>query len=287
MRAWTPATIATNDVDFVINCYERTYRQVLRPGFVAELAASQKFEFASVTVLINNVLDYHEANRLRLELLASDQPPTRVEFVKDHLEEALTATGLRPRHLRRLPHFTDCCLVAAVLPGPTWFCYWDTDARLREPTDWITPVIDYMNSHPSHGIGNPNNWHAGLAEREAIHREGDFVIGYGFSDVAFLARRADLARPIYRKLAPASWRFTLSHIEPVFEQRIDAWMRRQGRTRVTYLPATIDHVTDAGTNYPQTLNLRERIRRAAFRRSVPLAARLSRHPTCRNLPYPN
>jgi len=265
------------DVDFVVNCYERTYRDVLRPGFVRDLAAQQKYPFASVTVLINNVGDPSDAERL-----ARACDVDRVLFVADQLEGALHRTGLSHRHLRRLGHFTDCCLVAVTLDGPEWLCYWDADAALREPHDWITPSLGYAASHPEVAVLNPNNWHEGLAEREALLVEGDIAVGYGFSDVAFLARRSEFGRPIYRHVAPASWRYPLAHVEAIFEQRLDAYMRTKGRLRATYLPATVTHPDSVGVNYPD-LGVRERGRARAFR-AVQRGLRKVQHPAVRAWP---
>lgn len=252
------------DVDFVINCYERTYRDVLQPGFMAARVAEQRFSFASVTVLVNNVNDDRgDAERLAKELLAADPVVSRVEFVEDHIAAAFAKTGLSARRIRRLPHFTDCCLVALTLPGPDWLVYWDADGRLREAADWISPMIAYMEHHPEIAVGNPNNWHEGLAEREALEVDGDVAVGYGFSDVAFLVRRSEFARPIYRKICPASWRYPLAHVEAIFEQRADAYMRRTGQTRATYLPVVVTHEAEAGVNYPAG-GLRERARRKAL-----------------------
>lgn len=272
--------MTTPDVDFVVNCYERTYREVLAPGFVEGLRAQQMFDFATVTVLINNVDDRADAEQLARRQLERGEA-TRAVFVADELGPALDRTGLHRRHLKRLPHFSDCCLVAVCLEGPAWLAYWDAGAELREAGNWIGPTIDFMERHPEVVVGNPNNWHEGLAEREALTIDDDIAIGYGFSDVAFLVRREALAAPIYRRIAPASWRFPLAAVEPIFEQRVDAWMRRTGGLRATFLPLTVTHPAEAGANYPAR-GYRERIRGRAQRRALELAARFS-HPALR--PY--
>lgn len=248
----------TERVDFVVNCYERTYRRLLAPGVLTGLVLQQRFSFASTTLLINNVDDRADAARMASQAIERGDVD-RAEFVSDHLPAALSVTGLLPRNLARLPHFTDCCLVAVTLPGPEWLVYWDADATLLKPLDWVSPLIDFISQHPKVAIGNPNNWHDGLAEREALEIIGEVAVGFGFSDVAFLARRSDLARPIYRKVAPASWRYPLAHVEPIFEQRVDAWMRRGARMRATYLPAVVTHPEAVGINYPDA-GLRERFR---------------------------
>lgn len=270
--------VPVDSVEFVVNCYERTYRGVLRPGFVQGLAAQQHYSFAGISVLVNNVDDRRDA-----ELRAADCGADRVVFVQDRLQEALRRTGLvRRRHLRRLQHFTDCCLVAVTLEGPEWLCYWDADAALHEPTDWLSPALKYAHTHPEIAVMNPNNWHLELAEREALQIDGDMAIGYGFSDVAFLARRSEFAQPVYRYFAPAAWRYPLAHVEPIFEQRVDAYMRRTGRLRATYLPAVVTHPDRVGLNYPPT-GVREWLRRWVFR-VVARALRPSQHPAVRAWP---
>lgn len=275
------------NVDFVVNCYERTYRKVLQPGFVSGLAAAQQFKFASVTVLINNVVDREDGQRLADQLLSDDPGVTRVLWVSDHLDSALSQAGLRGRHIARLPHFTNCCLVAVSIDGPEWLCYWDADAHLEQEQDWITPTVAFMETNPRVLIGGLEGQFLGnpmskLAEREAIGLDSGFALGYGFSDIAFLARRADLARPIYRRVAPASWRYPLAHVEPVFEQRIDAYMRTTGRLRATRLGEYWTHEEVLGTNYPASA-LREKVRRRLQRFILRTVSRID-HPALR--PWP-
>jgi hypothetical protein len=271
------------DVDLVVNCYEKNYRQVLTPGFMAGIADAQKFAFTEVTVLVNNVEDRQHASEMAQELIGSGSGVSRVEFVSDHIDGALRACHLNQRHLAKIPYFTNCALVAVSLNGPRWLCYWDADCTVREPMDWITPVTDAMDDDRRIAIGNPNNWHPGLAEREALELRGDIAIGYGFSDQAFLARRSDLAADIYRRVwrSPASWRYPMIETAAIFECRIDAWMRTSARTRATYLPAVYVHPPVGGENYPKTLRFTERARRKAVLTVGALAFRASDHPSCR------
>lgn len=248
-----------------------------------QVVASQRFTFSEVTVLVNNVIDRSRAEVLARRLLDSGSVVTRVEFVSDHLPLALRQCGLSRRDMRRLPHFTDCLLVACTLPGPPWVCYWDADARLSNPSDWISPVLAEMRADPRHMIGNPDNWHSGLSEAEAMTVHGGIAVGYGVSDVALLGRRAELGRRIYKYIAPASWRYPLSAIAPVWEQRVDAYMRRNQRTRVTALGSRIEHRGEVGTNYPRT-GPRERLRGGVLRRVRVLSDRVSSHPAMRAWP---
>ncbi len=51
-------------VDLVVNCYQRTYRNVLSPGFMAAREQSVRFSFTRKVVLINNVADRDHATSL-------------------------------------------------------------------------------------------------------------------------------------------------------------------------------------------------------------------------------
>ena len=80
---------------------------------------------------------------------------------------------------------------------------------------------------------------------------GDFSLGHGFSDQLFLARRAELAAPIYTTRCLAELRYPLAHIGPVFESRVDAHMRHHGRLRATWTRARYIHPeTNVGGSYP-------------------------------------
>ena len=169
------------------------------------------------------------------------------------------------------------------LTGPPWVLHWDADVRLREPIDWVTPALVRADVDARIAVANPQSWFPGLAEREALAVSGGLAVGYGFSDQVFLARREDLARPIYRKTAPAAWRGPLSHVAPIFEQRVDAWMRRTGRLRCTVLAATYEHDAEFGAGYPDG-GLRGRARGAVLRRASRAAAAVSAHPAMRAWP---
>lgn len=259
-------------VDFVMNCYERTYRQVLSTGFIAdEMSKHGSFSFDQVTVMINNVDEPGDAVDL-----AKSCGADRYLIVSDCLGDAVSRTKYPARGLRSLKHYSDCILTAVCAPGPDWMVYWDAEATLRDPVDWISPSIEFMRADPRIVVSNPESW-LQLAEREAQARIESFAVGYGFSDHAVLARRSELARPIYRSWAPASWRYPLAPWEAVFEQRLDAFMRRHGRLRATYLPATYEHFGAVGQGYPEP-TIRSRALGKAQRRLGGIASSISSHP---------
>jgi len=256
------------EVDLVVNCFERTYRGVLDGELLRDVAAESHFPFANRTVLINNVDDRSDA-QARADAAVARGALDRSVFVADELEGALEQTGLGREDLGRVAHYSDAPLVAVTMPGAPWLVYWDADVHLREPADWITPAIELMERDPRVLVANPN-WVDATLDREAVEQAGDFTLGQGFSDQLFLARRSELASPIYGQRCLALYRYPLSHVADVFEARVDAYMRHADRLRATYRPVTYVHPAEgAGASYPAE-SMRERLR--AIRHAAVLAA---------------
>jgi hypothetical protein len=244
------------NVDFVVNVFERTYRRALAPGALAALAAQQRFPFVRRVVLINNTVDAVDAERRAQRLLDAGEIDAYYR-VADHLQQALGLTGLRREELEPLLHYSDGPLVAATLPGSPWFLYWDPEARLAQPLDWITPALKLIDedirvivANPSWEPPNPDGLRPGV-EREAIFMRDGFAVGHGFSDQVFLARRAVLASPIYSQRCIVSITYPGAHKATVFEARVGAHMRHHGGLRATSLATT--YVTDqdeGSSSYP-------------------------------------
>jgi hypothetical protein len=230
-------------VDLVVNSFERTYREVLSPGFFEGLEDQNRRSFARKLALINNVSDRDDA-LARARTLLERGEIDGFELVSEHLDQALITTGLTRAELEPLLHYSDCVLVAATQPGSPWILYWDAEARLVEPVDWVGPALDLLQHDPRLLVANPS-WEPAApdgtrpgVEHEAIEIAKGFSIGRGFSDQLFLARRSELAAPIYRERCLAQIRYPTAHLAAIVESRVDAHMRHHGRLRATSLGAT-------------------------------------------------
>ena len=73
-----------SDVDLVVNCFERTYRDVLAPGTFARIERDNETRFALRTALINNVDDQRDA-LARAERLIAAGEIDRAVLVKDRI----------------------------------------------------------------------------------------------------------------------------------------------------------------------------------------------------------
>jgi hypothetical protein len=238
---------AAGNVDLVVNVFERTYARALAPGVLTELAEAQRYPFARRVVLINNVRDTSAATSMARRLLDAGEID-EYHHVAERLDDALEATGLRRAELEPLLHYSDGPLVAATLPGSPWFLYWDPEARLAEPGDWISPALELIAREPRVLVANPS-WELPDAhgqrpalQRETIAHSDGFAIGKGFSDQVFLARRALFASPIYQQRCVGRIRYPGAHKARVYEARVDAHMRHHDGLRATSLTAT--YVTD-------------------------------------------
>jgi hypothetical protein len=242
-----------SDVDLCVNCYERTYREVLAPGFFATLAADHAHRFARRTALVNNVVDRAAVEQLVLDRKAAGELDACF-FVEDHIEHALRRTGVAAQEIARAPYFTDWGLVLVTLPGPDWLVHCDPEVRLQAPCDWVAPSIALMDADARVMVANPR-WYAPTPRHETLarttlERSGRFALGLGFSDQLFLCRRSEFAAPIYGQRCVATRRYPMANVSRSFEARVDAWMRHHDRLRANFLDAVYVHPDEIGGAYP-------------------------------------
>ena len=237
------------EIDLVVNTFERTYRATLAPGVFPRIEADNRRLFARRVALINNVADAADA-RARADALVARGEIDAFVFVTDRLESALLTCGLTLAELGRIPHYSDCALVAVTLEGSPFLLYWDAEVRLDRPFDWADPAVELMEADRRVFVANPTSWR-GEVEWSTFDHTGAFALSYGFSDAVFLGRRADFARPIYRDRCLISLRYPLSHIAADFEQRVDAHMRRHRRLRATHTGVVYRHPESEGGGYPK------------------------------------
>ncbi len=244
-------------VDLVVNCFERTFRDVLSAGWFAGIERDNRLRFTMRTALVNNVESRAAAQALAGERIAGGELD-RVVFVDDHRGAALARTGLRPGDLEPVPQFSDWALVAVTLDGPDFVLHWDADVRLDEPIDWIRPAIELMGADRRILVANPN-WQQSNVDDFTLEEHGPFALGHGFSDQVFLGRRSELGTPIYRQRCVARWRYPFPE---TFEARVDAYLRHAGRLRAVHREATYLHPVAMGTSWPDR-SLARRLRLAA------------------------
>lgn len=255
----TKQSNAQPPVDLVINCYERTYREVLAPGFFPEIERSCCFRFSQRVALINNVNNLAEARHMALKLRGAGEIDEFV-FVEELIASALKKLGLSQKALDPLPFYSNWALVALILPGSDYMVHWDAEVRLTDSIDWISPSLQLMRENRRIATTNPL-WKNGEDAPEFRERAGEFSFSYGFSDQLYLLDRREFARPIYHYWVPISCRFPVSHIAPYFEQWVDSYIRVTKRYRATFMKAHYVHTTEEGAAYPRNFESRLRFLR--------------------------
>lgn len=261
---------ADSRVDFVINVYERTYRLALDPQRFRDLVEQHCYPFALRTVLLSGITDEEAAQGMGDELVARGLAD-RVVSVAAHREAAYRRIAFDHDQLGDLAPFVDFAVVAVCLDGPDWVLHWDVEVDLRAPVDWVSPSLALMARNERVRVTNPD-WGSGTLHGETDEEAGDFALGGGFSDQAFLARRSDLGVPIYTQRCTASWRYPMAARGAIFEARVDAYMRHAGWLRGTYRLATYDHPDNEGGAHLRADRLPVRAKRVLMSAAV-LAAR--------------
>lgn len=182
-------------------------------------------------------------------------------IVEEKLPMALEIAGLELADLGRLPHYSDAPFVAITLPGNHWLLYWDAEIELLNRYNWVDPSIQLMSSNADILVANPN-WLPNTIRDEMLCEVESFLLSYGFSDQCFLLNRKNIQQIIWDKFCPISLRYPLAHISTVFEQRIDAYMRRSQKLRATFMHATYSHKNE-GLSY-STATISEKARRLIY-----------------------
>lgn len=233
------------DVALVVNCYERTWRQVLAPGYFRDIESQNRFAFSERVLLINNVRDQDAVIAAARDAVARHDIH-RFLLVADYIGPALKAARLSPRALGQHSYFLDWGLVLPFATGCEWLLGWDAEVSLEHPHDWISPALNYMNAHPEVFSASPS-WPergepGGSIRRESFDVNGPFALNWGFSDQAFLVRRRELLNVKYRSFAPAAYCRLGNKDHPgSFEARVEAYQRSTRRSRATYLDARYRH----------------------------------------------
>ena len=251
--------------------WERTWQEALRPSFFEKIVDSVGRRFDRTTVAVNNVEDPRAVTDRLGELVASGHIDGHVE-VAAALPSALRQVRLPRRCIEPIPHYSDHFIVKMCQPGPRWLVHWDTDVVLSEPGDWISPSVSYLSRHPTVAVAMPGWQDEASMVEETLRQDGPFNLGYGFTDQIFLVDRSRFAGPIYRYISPASWWYPTSHIAPIFEQRVDAWMRRKHLQRAAF--RDVRYVHDEAMAKQHAHGPASRVRRMTRRRAFDALQRL-------------
>lgn len=237
----------TVTVGFETKVWEEDWSLLLTGGRLERMIELCDFPFADRAVVINNVAD-PAAVRRAADILVARGVLTRWADVADHAEAALSCMHLSASALEQGYTYSVAELVGLFTARTDYLVHFSGDSILQSAVDWITPSIRALRADPVFAVANPV-WGPsafggaiGFADAagEAIAETPDFFIGYGFSDQCYLVDVGRFRGDIYRHDHYTGNRYP-SYGGPLFEKRVDAWMRTTGRLRLTCKHASYLH----------------------------------------------
>ena len=241
----------TDGVTFETKTWQGDFRSVLDPRRMEQLIARNAHEFAARVVFVNNVDDPAAVMRRGRRLVSSGML-TDIVLVEEYATEALAHVGLSAADLSQGYVYSVAEIVGIYLCQTPFLLHFSSDSTLPDRYEWVPSALDVLARDPRVAVANLV-WNGATESvlEESRYDDGEFAYGYGFSDQMYLIRRDDFRDRIYNFDDPASSRYP-TYGGPLFERRVDSWMRSTGRLRATSLAGTYVHenIRDAGWRSP-------------------------------------
>ncbi|MDU4962079.1 MAG: hypothetical protein E6X17_15595 [Sporomusaceae bacterium] len=225
----------TASVTFETKCWEKDWRHLLETDRLQRAIEYNQYEFSERILYINNVSRENLTTVLRAADACVDRDIlTSYLLVEDYAEAALAAAGLTKADLGIGYYYSIAELVGIYCCRTEYLLHFSSDSMLTGPCGWLEPAIDRLRQWPAVKVANPV-WNSRYeeAKQEALLEDGDWYIGFGFSDQCYLIAPAVFRQTIYQETHPAAARYPAYGGE-LFEKRVDAWMRNHGCYRITY-----------------------------------------------------
>lgn len=237
-------------VDLIFNCYEKTYARVLDKSFIKSIVNQNKISFENIFIVINNVKNKKIVQNIA-EKLKKDWDIANFFRVEDYLPKVLQQCNIEEKDIKALRHYVDRALVCAYIAKSEYFVHRDSDVYLETSIDWIAPCIEEMNKNKNILIANPLRKEYKVEWKFWYKESRNFYYSYGFSDQLYLARKYDLLKDIYRYTHIYTSRFPLYPIWKTFEAMIDAYMRKESKTRLVFKNTIYVHELWKWSPYPK------------------------------------
>jgi hypothetical protein len=213
-----------NTVTLSVNIFERTYNNIFKKDFFKNIEDKFNYKFDQIHVTINNV-NYRDKVEKKVLRLRDKGIITNFYFVEDYIDKALKNFGIGYDVLGKIPHYSDFLYVSIFVTQTKFLCYFDPDNTILKEGPWIRDSIHLLNKNksimataPTHGKFCP--------PEDVLFENQKFYFYYTFTDQIFFIRKKDFSRDIYYYKTLSSFaRYPLAYIFPVFEQRVDSYMR--------------------------------------------------------------
>ncbi|MEP6567283.1 MAG: hypothetical protein ABJB10_19295 [Mesorhizobium sp.] len=220
-------------VDFATKCYENDWQIVLGKDYLRVVVERSAHTFSRRWLIINNVKARGPVEAAAKAAVARGDLDEYL-FAEDCADAALKFLQIDKASFGRGYFYSIGELVAIHASTADYLLYYTGDAYPKRRFRWIEPAIQLMESRSDFIVANLSwNDRFEKARSESFGQDGDFLVGYGFSDQCFLAKMSVFRAPIYNEPHPTPERFPAYPAAP-FEQRVDAYMRNHGAKRLTH-----------------------------------------------------
>jgi hypothetical protein len=232
------------------NCWEKDYRVVLRPEFLAGKLCMYDSQFHSKFVTINNVRDVRLAIAMAkhcVDIGVIDE----YFVVREHEEEAFRQLAIDSSAVRRVINFTNWMAVAIAMSKCEYLVHCAADVTFTGNRSWVTDATTLIESNRNVVMVTPKSgdWHE-VEREQSVSDNGAFWLHPGITDTCFVLDRQYASQPIYNIPVSENSHFPLSTFGACWEERLDAYVRYMGHYRAIVTDVTWKHWGNLGESYP-------------------------------------
>lgn len=218
----------TNTVTLSINIFERTKDKIFKKGFFKNIEKKFNYKFDDIHVIINNV-DNRGLIEKKVQNLKEKGIITDFYFVEDYIDKALISFGIDYDVLGKIPHYSDFLYVSIFVTKTKFLFHFDSDNVILKSGNFVNDSVILLNSNKSVMCTAPK-YLKFYPEQNAITENDNFYFCYLFGDQIFFIRKEDFSKNIYNyKCMYPFVAYPLSHVFPIFEQRVNSYMRCNNR----------------------------------------------------------
>lgn len=223
-------------ITFETKLYENDYTFILDNGgkYLKECIKRCGINFNCRQLIINNV-----KNRKLIEEKAAKFVKNNVidvyYFVEDYIEECLNFFGITRESFGKGFVYSISELVGIYLCKTDYLLHFSSDAfpyKNVYKSNWINEFIN-LNQKNSEYICSSLTWNKCFkaAKKESCGKLDNFFIAQGFTDLCYIIRNEVFRNRIYEYKNEKSERYP-EYGGELFEKRIDAFMRTEGKYRL-------------------------------------------------------
>jgi hypothetical protein len=231
-------------IQFDTKVWENDYRIVLSERHLKKLSDSISIPSKNVRVLINNVLSHRKvellANRAQSLDLIGD-----FYFVDDIASEVLKYFSIDKQSLSIGYRYSICELAGIYLSEKPYILHLSSDSLPvnKIETRFFNQSVELFKNNKDIKVTNLmwNNSYEDHAS-ESYREDKDFYYSRGgFSDQMYFVKTEDFRKRIFNEIHQDSDRYP-SYAGPLFEKRVDSWMRVNGYQRAIFKHNSYSHV---------------------------------------------